>query len=263
MEKPTGDTTPAACLQRSAFTCAAVAADLTIAGPEQALVNIHALLKGSVRLHEDLLEDVQRREAILAVTDSACDRVVNSFELRLLDFVNKHREDPTYRRYFKGKLRDVTQADRRTEEPVLVAAMIRTMREDATKPGIGPIVTEFCPLLEQALAAVKQAIDALSTVETDTAFVANRTIPTQMAIWAEEYVKLHAALEGALPRDPDRVEGFFRPFRKPRKEPAAAEPTKSAPSPVMPSGHAGDAPPVRCAEPPTGEATTPNSGKTS
>ena len=49
-------------------------------------------------------------------------------------------------------------------------------------------------------------------------YLEDKTIPAQMAHWVDEYVKLHGALKQALPRDAQRVESYFTPFRKPRKK---------------------------------------------
>jgi hypothetical protein len=45
-----------------------------------------------------------------------------------------------------------------------------------------------------------------------------------MAYGVDEYVELHGALEQALPRDPQRVEDCFLPFRKARLKKTDDEP---------------------------------------
>lgn len=127
--------------------------------------------------------------------------MIRSFELRLLDAVNKRRTDPDYRRYFENGLREVTEAEPRKAEPAIVDSMISAMAEDQKRSVIGPIVTELKPKLESALAAVRAAEKALGQSETEESYLEDKTIPAQMAHWVDEYVKLHGALKQALPRD--------------------------------------------------------------
>jgi hypothetical protein len=219
MEKPTEDTTPGACLKRSAFTCSAVAADPQIAGQEQGLQAAHDLLKQGVRDHEDLLETVQKQLAILVGLDRQCDAVVKAFELQLYGAVNKNRKDPLYVRYFPFGLRDVTEADMRTEEPVKVEEIIKALAEDAGKPVIGALATDFLPKLTAALAAVEGGDTKLTAAEQDAAYAVSKTLPGLVVDWTGAYVKLHGAIEAAFPYDAPRVESYFQPFRKTRKKP--------------------------------------------
>lgn len=224
MEKPRDDTPAADYLPHSAFTTAAVAADEAVAGRETALQKAHSDLKASLRSLEDKREQRQKQKAVLVVKDAALDRVIRSFELRLLDAVNKRREEPEYRRYFAHGVREVTEAEPRKAEPALVDTMLSAMAEDHAHPVLGPIVTEFKPKLEAALAAVRAADKALGAIETEVHYLDDKTIPAQMAHWVDEYVKLHGALKQALPRDPQRVEDCFLPFRKARAKKPDDEP---------------------------------------
>jgi len=224
MEKPRDDTPPADYVAHSAFTTAAVAADEAVAGREAGLHKAHTDLKESLRTREDKREQRQKQKAILVVKDAALDRVIRSFELRLLDAVNKRRDEPEYRRYFPDGLRQVTEAEPRKAEPALVDAMLSAMAEDHAHPVLGPIVTEFKPKLEAALSAVRAADKALGAVETEVNYLDDKTIPAQMAHWVDEYVKLHGALKQALPRDAQRVEDCFLPFRKARPTKPDEEP---------------------------------------
>jgi hypothetical protein len=58
----------------------------------------------------------------------------------------------------------------------------------------------------------------------------------------DEYVKLHAALRGKLPRDPARVEGFFYPFKKDRKKAADGAGDVPTPAPGGAGSGTGDKP---------------------
>ncbi len=220
MEKPRDDSSITAYREHSAFTVAGVAADPDVAGLEKGLADEHHDLKKQSRALEDLEDEVQKKRAVFLGKDARCDRIVRSFELRLLDLVGKKRNDPLYRRYFPEGLREVTEAEPRATEPTLVKAMVKAMKEDKGKADIGPLATEFRPQLEAVLAEVVAAEAALSDAETQAVHLGNKTIPEVKARWVDEYVKLHAALRGKLPRDPARVEGFFYPFKKDRKKSA-------------------------------------------
>jgi hypothetical protein len=218
MDKPTKDTPSEAYLEHSAFTTAAVAADPEVAGLEADLGVQHVDLKQQTRAREDGRETVQRRRAVLVQKDRRCDGVVRSFELRLFDFVNKKRTDPDYVRYFADGLREVTEANMRTAEPQKVKTIIKSLGEDAAKPGLDALSAELKPQLEAAVIEVEAAEKALSEIESDVAYLNDKTIPAIEAKWTDEYVKLHGALKVRFPRDPARVESYFYPFKKERKK---------------------------------------------
>lgn len=220
MERPRHDTPIPSYLDHSAFAVAGVAADPDVAGLEAPLAKEHDALKSQSRALEDQEEEVQKKRAVFLGKDSRCDRTVRSLELRLLDLVAKKRNDPLYRRYFPNGLREVTEAEPRAIEPALVQSIVATLNEDKSKPEIGPLATEFQPQLEAALAEVLATEKALRDAEAQAKHLDDKTIPEVKARWVDEYVKLHAALRGKLPRDPARVEGFFYPFKKDRKKPA-------------------------------------------
>lgn len=220
MERPRDDSSLTAYREHSAFAIAGVAADAEVAGLETALAKEHDALKTQARALEDQEEEVQKKRAVFLGKDARCDRIVRSFELRLLDLVAKKRNDPLYRRYFPNGLREITEAEPRAVEPALVQSIIATLLDDKTKPEIGPLATEFQPQLESTLAEVLATEKALSDAEAQAKHLDEKTIPEVKARWVDEYVKLHAALRGKLPRDPARVEGFFYPFKKDRKKPA-------------------------------------------
>jgi hypothetical protein len=242
MEKPRDDSSITAYREHSAFTVAGVAADPDVAGLEKGLAKEHHDLKKQARALEDLEEEVQKKRAVFLGKDARCDRIVRSFELRLLDLVGKKRNDPLYRRYFPTGLREVTEAEPRAIEPALVKTMVKALTEDEGKPDIGPLATEFRPQLEAVLADVLAAETALSDAETQAAHLGDKTIPEVKARWVDEYVKLHAALRGKLPRDPARVEGFFYPFKKDRKKPADGAGDAPTPAPGGAGGGTGDKP---------------------
>lgn len=241
MQKPTKDTPTADYIEHSAFTCAAVAADPDAAGLEADLLARHVALKQDVRLLEDHEEEKQRRRAVLIVKDRRCDTIVRRFELRLYGLVDKQRNDPLYRRYFQKGLRDVTEANMRTDEPQKVGTIIQSLEEDAQKPGIGDLTTEFRPQLVAARGEVVAAEAALTTIEGQIAYLSTRTIPDHEALWTDEYVKLHGALKARFPRDAARVESYFEPFRKsPNQAETGGDETPEEPAPGE-SGKAGDA----------------------
>jgi len=263
MERPRDDTPDIDLIEHSAFTIAAVGADDDVAGQEQGLAGAHAALKQSVRDAEDQHEERLKRRAVLMVKDRRLDGVVRDFELGLFALVKKHREDPLYRRYFPHGLRDVTEAEPRVAEPARVDAMIQAMGEDAGKPGIGPLAQEYAPRLQAAVDEVRAAAKDLAGVEAKLSYLRTTTIPGLRASWVDEYVKLHGALKVAMPREPQRLEAFFLPFRKER---AKAETTTNngqpAGSPTQPSTGAqpstGDAQPSAGAQPTSG--TPPTNG---
>ena len=219
MEKPREDTPIDAYREHAAFTIAGVAADPDVAGLEKGLAKEHHALKKQTRALEDMEEEIQKKKAVLMIKDRCCDEVVRAFELRLLGLVNKKRGDPQYRRYFPDGLREVTEAEPRKVEPALVKDIITALEEDEGKPGIGPLATEFKPQFQAAVGDVKSADKDLSATETEARHLRDKTIPGIKSAWGDEYVKLHGALRGKLPRDPARVEAFFYPFKKERKKP--------------------------------------------
>jgi hypothetical protein len=240
-EKPGDDATVEEILKRSAFTCSAVYADITVRGMENPLRACHASLKTTDRSLADMREAQQGKLAILVQLDAATDKVIVEFVGRLLILVGKKYDHPLYVRYVPKGLRDITQADMRTEEPVMVTEMIKLLNEDLTqnKPGISELANEFMPKLQQANDAVITAEKDLTQAETDANHVDQKTIPALIVDWMTEYKKLEAALTAAWPLDADRVQRCFKPFRKPKKK--AAKPDGQAkPGPTGPSGGNGN-----------------------
>lgn len=229
MDKPRDHTPVADYLEHGAFTVAAIAADPEVAGLEKALEGKHDELKKNVRAHEDTVEQSIKKRAVFMVADAACDRVVRACELAIYGLVNKRRDDPLYRRYFKNGLRAVTEAEPRKAEPALVKDIVKAMGEDAAKPAIGPIAQQFAPQLQAAVAVVEAAEKDLAAVEAEEVYLREKTIAELKTAWVDEYVKLHAALKMAFPRDPERVESYFLRFRKDRKKSDDAEPITPSP----------------------------------
>jgi hypothetical protein len=235
MDRPREDSATDAYREHAAFTVSAVAADDEVKGKEAELQACHLELKAEQRNLEDLEEQVQAKRAIFVRKDKACDGVVREFELRLLALVHKKTSDPLYKRYFEDGLRAVTEAEPRLVEPTIVADMITSMNEDAAKPGIGPLATEFKPRFEAALAAVKAAHTDLIAMEGVRDRAKKQNIPAIKLRWVDAYVKLHAALRAAFPRDAARVESYFYPFSKSAKAAKAGEaPPAPTPEPAKP-----------------------------
>lgn len=216
VQMPDEDTTTTEILKRSAFTCAAVFADESVRGKEKGLRTCHTALRGAMRTLEDLRETEQEKMAVLTQLDGGVDRVVNEFAGRLLLLVDKDYEHPLYRRYVPRSVRDITQADMRTEEPVLVTEMITLLHEDEGKPGIGPLATELAPRLQAANDLVLAAEKDLAGVEADAGHVERNTIPALIVSWKAEYKMLEAALTATWPLEPDRVRRCFKAFRRPK-----------------------------------------------
>jgi hypothetical protein len=221
-DMPDDDTTAAAYLKRSAFTCAAVFADESVRGLENGLQGVHGKLKGAVRLLEDKREDEQRQLAVVGQLDLKTDKGVNELAGRLILLVNKNYEHPTYRRYVPGSVRDVTQAEARKEEPKKVADILKLLDEDKLKPGLDKLAAEFIPRLTQSNADVIAADAALQILEAEIEHLDEKTIPALMVEWEVEYKKLEAALTTAWPLEADRVQRCFKPFRKKKKKAKAA-----------------------------------------
>ena len=230
MELPRDDSPPEALLSHSAYTLAAVAADPKVAGLEAGLKTGHATLKQCVRDTEDKTEAVHAAEALFETADRTCDNEVRSFNLMLFGVVEKKRENPLYQRYFKDGIRAVTEAEPRSTEPDLVKDIITALDEDAANAIMKPVVTEFRPRLQTAVDAVVAKEAALSTVEGELRYLEDKTLPAARATWLSEYVKLHGKLKDALPDEPQRVERYFRRFRKAAKKPAASDPTADIPA---------------------------------
>lgn len=219
MQRPKKDTTASDYLHHSAFTAAVVAADPETAGLELGLAAQHAALKQHVRAVADLEEERQRRRGVFRVRSRRCLGAVRSFELRLLDLVDKNRRDPLYRRYFPEGMRAVTRANPRTARPQQVRTILKSLGEDALKPDIGALSAELKPGLQAALAEVEAADKALTAVEEQVAYLCGRTIPERKVLWTDEYVKLHGALKVRFPRDAKRVESYYYPFKERKKAP--------------------------------------------
>lgn len=221
-DMPDDDTTAAAYLKRSAFTCAAVFADDSTRGLEKGLRGAHDNLKGAVRLLEDKREDEQKQLADVGQLDLKTDRGVNELVVRLLAMLNKNFDHPTYRRYVPGSVRDITQAEPRKEEPKKVADILTLLEEDKAKPGLDKLAAEFIPRLTQSNADVIAADVKLAALEAEIEHLEEKTIPALMVDWEVEYRKLEAALTGVWPLEPDRVQRCFKAFRKKKKKAKAA-----------------------------------------
>lgn len=218
MDNPRDDTGNEQLFTRGAFTMASVRADPDTNGLEVAFAAVHGQLKTKARHIEDLEETVEERQAVIVVRDRATDKIVRSFELRLLDLVDKNRDDPRYRRYFEHGLRAVTEADMRTIEPKLVRDMIKTLDEDQNKPGFDALHGEFRNRLHIAVEAVEAADQACTQIESECAFEQDKVLAELRVKWVEERKKLHAELVKKFPHDAARVESYFRRFAKPRKK---------------------------------------------
>lgn len=216
MDNPRDDTPIDHYRSRGVFTIAAVRADPETTGMEAAFAASHAALMTKEREVEDLQDSVQEHEAIISVRDAATDKLVRSFELRLLDLVNKNRDDARYRRYFSQGLRAVTEADARQVEPQLVLEMIKTLDEDQTKPDFAPLHAEFRAKLQAAVDGVQAADKACGQAEEHLAFLQNKVLVELKLKWVEERKKLHAELTKKFPHDASRVESYFQRFAKPR-----------------------------------------------
>ncbi len=218
MEMPGEDTSPEAYTPRSAYSIAGVAADPKTAGLEKPLEAAHVALKMGLREREDLEEEEQKRTAILDTRDRECDETIGGFELGLFGLVNKNRDDPRYRRYFPYGLRDVTTAEPRTEEPEQVGQMLDAMTEDQGDPDLGPLIVIWSPKLTASRAKVMAASENLAVTEKALAFLNDKTLPALMATWRTEYKKLEGQLTSVYATDPKKVDRFFKPFRKRRKD---------------------------------------------
>jgi hypothetical protein len=231
MEMPGEDTPAEAYLSKSAYTIARVAADPKVAALEKGVETSHAQLKKALRDREDLQESVQRKMAVLDAADTGCDDDIGGFELGLLGLVQKNREAPKYRRYFAYGLREVTTAEPRQEEPELVRQMLIAMDEDKADSDLGPLVAVWSPKLTASRNKVIAADEDLTTLEKDLAFLTDKTIPSLMAAWRTEYKKLEGALTTAYADNPKKVDRFFKPFRKRRKDKKQPEgPSTPAPT---------------------------------
>lgn len=216
MDNPRDDATKEQYRSRGVFTIAGVRADPETAGMEVAFAASHAALMTKEREVEDLQDSVQEHEAIISVRDAATDKLVRSFDLRLLDLVNKNREDPRYRRYFPQGLRAVTEANARDAEPQLVHGMIKTLDEDQAKPDFAPLHAEFRAKLQNAVEAVEAADKACGLAEEKLGFLQNKVLVELKLKWVEERKKLHAELTKKFTHDASRVESYFQRFAKPR-----------------------------------------------
>ena len=218
MDNPKEDTSVEQFIPRGAFTIAAVRADPETNGLEVTFATVQGQLKAKARQVEDLEETLEEAEAVIIVKDRAADKLVRSFDLRLLDVVNKNREDPRYRRYFPDGLRAVTEADARTVEPKMVNDLIKTLDEDRTKAGFTELHADYHDRMQAAVTAVEAADTACAQLETQWSFEKDKTLVELRDRWIEERKKLHAELTKRFPSDPGRVESYFKRFAKPRKK---------------------------------------------
>jgi hypothetical protein len=227
MDKPKEDTSVDQYRTRGAFTVSAVRGDPETQGMEASFVNAHLALKTLDRKHEDLEETVQEQVAAVVGLDRICDRIIRSFELRLLDLVGKRRDDPRYRRYFPEGLRAVTETDERDVQPKLVRGILAALEDDKAKPEFAPLHSELHAKLLAAVQAVESADAACAKVEDELAYLVDRKMAEAKTHWLEERTKLHAELTKKFPHDPGRVESYFPRFARPRKKKAASKPEAS------------------------------------
>lgn len=220
MDNPREDTPIDQYLPQGAFTIACVRADPETKGLEAPFAAVHVGLKAKARHIEDVEETLDEHEAVLIVRDRAADKLVRSFDLRLLDLVGKNRDAPQYRRYFSQGLRAVTEADARTVEPKLIRNMIKTLDEDKNKSGFESLHAEYHTRLLAAVEAVEDADKACMLIEAQWTFEREKALEELKVKWVEERKKLHAELSKLFPHDAGRVESYFRRFAKPRKKKA-------------------------------------------
>ncbi len=217
MDNPRDDATNEQYRTRGAFSIAIVRSDPDTNGMEVSFASAHSDLKTKWRDQEDLDDLIEEHEALVFLRDRYLDRTVRSFELRLLDAVNKDRNDPRYRRYFGAGLRAVTEADARQTEPKLVRQIVQTLDEDQDKDDMKPLYAEFRNRLATAVDEMEAADAACTKVEDQATFLKEKTLVELKLRWVEERKKLHAELTKKFPHDPSRVEGYFRSFAKPRR----------------------------------------------
>jgi hypothetical protein len=221
MDNPRDDTSLAQYFPRGAFTISAVRADPETNGLEAAFAYVHGSLRIKYRLVEDLEQTLEEAEAIIEVRDRATDKALRSFELRLLDLVDKNREDPRYRRYFPEGLRAVTEADARQVEPKLVRALLKTLDEDQPKKGFSELHEAYRDRFQACVDAVEAADAACSQIEAQWTHENDVVLVELKNRWIEERTKLYAELMKKFPNDLPRVESFFKRFAKPRKKRSA------------------------------------------
>jgi len=222
MDTPRDDTSDKHYLTHGAFTIAAVRADTETNGLEAAFATVHGEMKTKSRQIDDLEETQQEQDAVIVVRDNTADKIVRSYELRLLDLVDKNRDDPRYRRYFPHGLRAVTEADAREVEPKLIRDIIKTLDDDQTKADFTGLHAEFRNKLQTAVDAVEAADAACSQTEDQLAFLKDKVLVELKVKWVEERKILHAELTKKFPHDARRVESYFRRFAKPRKKKTGA-----------------------------------------
>lgn len=220
MDNPREDTSIEHYLTRGAFTIAAVRADPETKGLEAPFALVHVELKTKYRHVEDLEETLEEREAVIVVFDRAVDKLVRSYDLRLLDLVGKNRADPRYVRYFPQGIRAVTEANARQVEPKLVHDIIKTLDADQGKPGFDNLHAEYRNRLQNAVEAVEAADDACAQLEKQWVFEHDKALEEIKVKWVEERKKLYAELTKMFPSDAARVESYFRRFAKSRKKKA-------------------------------------------
>jgi len=218
MDNPREETGDEQYRTRGAYTIAAVRADPETTGMEVDFAAANAGVKTTGRQIDDLEDTLQEHEAVVIVRDLVTDKLVRSYDLHLLDMVDKNRDDPRYQRYFPNGLRAVTEADARQVEPKLVRDIIKTLDEDQTKPGFDKLHAEYRDKLWAAVQAVEVADTACEQIETQLAFLKDKVLIEVKLKWVEERKKLHAELTKKFPHDARRVESYFLRFAKARKK---------------------------------------------
>lgn len=228
MEMPGADTPPAMYVQRSAYTLARVAADPQTSHLTSGLEVPHGTLTQLLRNLDDLQFEEQKKTAVYDTKDEHCDDEIEGFELMLLAHVKKNRDDDRYGRYFPNGLRDVTAAPRK-EGADRIQQLLDTLALDANHADLAPLVAMWAPKIKSAYDELRVAEESLDDTEKALALLKEKTIPSAMNDWRIEYKKLEGALTSVFASNPKKVDRFFKPFRKRRKENKPAE-TSSTPT---------------------------------
>lgn len=229
MDNPRDDTPTRAFRRSGIFTLAAIKADDEVKGMEVKFETVHVDLLTKDRELEDLEDSQSKLLAILMYADRGLDGCVRSWDLAILDLVNKKRNDVRYQRHVPEGLRAITEAEPRTVEPSIVRKMLKTMDEDKNIPELKPLIEKFTPLFQAALVKVDAAAAALIENEDAIERLEDITIPNLKNAWTLERTALNGLLTAKFPADPARVESYFKNFARPRKSKKKDAPPPAAP----------------------------------
>lgn len=218
MDNPSDNMASIHLVHSGAFTVAAVAADEETSGMESDFKEHQLNLKSGLRKREDLDEEIQAQLARLEQADGGVDSRVEAFELGLLACTNKDRKHAHYVLYFPLGLRDVTQSDKRRVQPAKVEALLKTM---GTELALASTVGEYKDLLlahqgpmAARLAKVKPILDGLKAAEDEADYMDDVEIPRLRRAWITSRIQLHGALTQKFPLDKERVESYFKRFKR-------------------------------------------------